>query len=125
MQFGSDYLLLAKSYVDGKVYVSTIKASDLKESPKWEGTENPPLSAKKAESLAREKAMQLAKKKFADYVLESISINYLRTQNVWCYEVSYRNENFDLSKIQSGEIPLNSILILVLMNGRVIEPKME
>lgn len=123
--FGSDYLTLAKSYVDGKAYSSTIRPEDLKESPKWEGTENPPLSAKKAESLARGKAVQLAKKKFADYVVESISLNHFRDHNIWYYEISYRSENLDLGKIQSGEIPLNSIRILVLMNGRVIEPRAE
>ncbi len=122
-QVESKGLTCSMSHVRGKVYVSTIQESDLHDSPVWNGVDGPPVSVETAENLAWQKVVQLAQEESAYYVVGRTSINRLNEFKAWYYQICYMNTHVPPDKV--GPNGVDSIYIYVLMNGRVIEPKLE
>jgi hypothetical protein len=108
----------------GDEYASTITREMRNSSPAWADTEpNPPLSARKAMTLA-EATLRASSKKEIDPVLERSLVGVRLVpldgkKKKWCWEVSY-----EWHRCVGGETGTPySFRVFVLMNGKVAQPK--
>ena len=102
----------------GKKYEITV-SDDVWAKSKWDGdTENPPISAKKAMSLAEKPRKLLAKeRKGFKWSLSNLTLSPL--EDSWYWVVSYRA----LPDNPDGDFTaLHSIMVVVLMDGTVLAP---
>jgi hypothetical protein len=108
----------------GGEYASAITREMRNSSPAWADTEpNPPLSARKAMRLA-EAALRAASKKEIDPVLERslVGVRLIPLDGKkWCWEVSYEWHR----RVGSETGTAYSFRVLVLMNGKVVQPKIR
>jgi hypothetical protein len=100
----------------------TLTTEDLERSPSWKtSADNPPLSAKKALQLATAKRLQIAKDRPDwKWELESLALKQADdTTDKWFWLVHF--ECFPTKGGIGGGLP--DLRLVVLMDGRVIEPK--
>lgn len=106
------YVATFFGFHDGKQFAFTITPEHLKNSPEWlDGQEHPPLSARRALLLATAYLPKLAP--HAEKLkMHEIRLRQVRDKWVYVVEFSERKEG-----VKSG------FVIVVLMNGEVVEPK--
>jgi len=110
-----------ESYGIGKRYIVTISEEALRKSPAWDAdAENPPLSARKALKLADEKKAKLVQdSKSRKWELQAIAL-MPGGDDKWYWLVHYE------ARPRVGGTGINPFLRLaVLMNGTVIDPKVQ
>jgi hypothetical protein len=105
----------------GKDYEIAVSAADLISAPKWdEDRENPPLSARRAVTLARDYALRVIPNSGITDV-QSISLESAGAkERQWIYVISFWADPRDRRAIQLG--PLNVFRVPVLLNGNIPEP---
>lgn len=109
------------SYVHGKRYASTIPDDRLSKTPEWKDSdENPPLSARKAITLADKKRNELVKDsaKFK-WHRESVAIVFDEFHNRCYWEITY------VLRFRGGggsTGPPIDLRLYVLMDGTLVEP---
>jgi hypothetical protein len=116
---GADIDLDSQAF--NKVYHTVIRESDVKRAPKWrKDAENPPVSARKAISLAAElrKSLILDSKRY-HWRLNHAQLNPYWLPERWYWEVEFEADRTDVSN-ETGLAPV--FRAVILMDGTVVKP---
>ncbi len=112
------------SYAFGKQYWVEVEYETLEKTPVWkDDAEDPPLSARKAISLATEMKNSLPKDSPGhEWVLESAALEPTSNDR-WIWLIAFRARHIDPHVLQQG--PGVHLRLMVLMDGTVIKPKIS
>ena len=104
-----------------KVYHTVIRESDMKKAPKWRmDAENPPVSARKAISLAAELRKSLIPdSKSYHWRVDHAQLNPYWLPERWYWEVEFEADRTDVSN-ETGLAPI--FRAVILMDGTVVKP---
>jgi hypothetical protein len=118
MMYGGD--------VSGKAYQTVLRSSDFPEAPMWSlHTENPPVSVKKAVTLATQ-ALTEVTGNVKGWSLQDITL-IKSPGSYWIYKIDFQGpiyKSHSPSPIGFGQSSQSQsgLVVYVLMNGRVISP---
>lgn len=112
------------SYVPGKAYVITFTREDLAKTPAWHSdAENPPLSARKAITLADALREKLVKDSDEWHWMRAAASIQFDNESGRCYWlVRYEAESADGVPL-AGSPP--HLRLVVLMDGTILKPKVH
>ena len=110
--YAQDYVAKFNSFHDGKQFEFTVTSKLLENCPEWlSEQDNPPLSARRALAIASDYLPKLVSNAEA-WQVRDIRLRPVRDKWVYVLEFSERREG-----VQAP------FMIVVLMNGEVVEPK--
>ena len=111
-------------YINGKWYQSEVYPNDLLATPSWDPTREPqpPLPAGKAIELATTKLGELFPP-IADWLVKTVTLNWSYKPGHWYYQIFFVENFLTPNRAErDSEFEGKSFSILVLMDGKVIEP---
>lgn len=112
----------------GIKYKVTVTPSALHRTPDWDNAENPPISAKKAATLATAMKDSLVNES-RDVNWELKSLGLVKVQQKWLWTVRFEAKNemplADPIREASTWREIQYLMLVVLMDGTVIRPTVE